>query len=95
MPNVKIDDILANYDKKKLTIATVCSHSSLQIFNGARKEGFKTLGISVGKVKKYYDAFPLGRPDEFFIVDNYKDINKYSEELQEKNVVVIPHGSFV
>jgi len=95
MPKVKIDDILANYDKNKLTIATVCSHSSLQIFNGARKEGFKTLGISVGKVKKYYDAFPLGRPDEFFIVDNYKDINKYSEELQEKNVIVIPHGSFV
>ncbi len=95
MPKVKIDDILANYDKNKLTIATVCSHSSLQIFNGARKEGFKTLGISVGKVKKYYDAFPLGRPDEFFIVDNYKDINKYSEELQKKNVIVIPHGSFV
>ncbi len=95
MPEVKIDDILANYDKNKLTIATVCSHSSLQIFNGARKEGFKTLGISVGKVKKYYDAFPLGRPDEFFIVDNYKDINKYSEELQKKNVIVIPHGSFV
>lgn len=95
MPEVKIDDILANYDKNKLTIATVCSHSSLQIFNGAKKEGFKTLGISVGKVKKYYDAFPLGRPDEFFIVDNYKDINKYSEELKEKNIIVIPHGSFV
>ena len=95
MPKVKIDDILANYDKNRLTIATVCSHSSLQIFNGARKEGFRTLGISVGKLKKYYDAFPLGRPDEFFIVNNYKDINKYSEELQKKNVIVIPHGSFV
>ena len=95
MPEVKIDDILANYDKKKLTIATVCSHSSLQIFNGARKEGFKTLGISVGEVKKFYNAFPLGKPDEFFIVDKYKDIGKYAEELQEKNVIVIPHGSFV
>jgi len=95
MPKVKIDDILANYDKNKLVIATVCSHSSLQIFNGARKEGFKTLGISVGEVKKFYDAFPLGKPDEFFVVDNYKDINKYSDELIEKNVIVIPHGSFV
>lgn len=95
MPKIKICDILANYDKKKLTIATVCSHSSLQIFDGARKEGFKTLGISVGQIKKFYDAFPLGKPDEFFIVDNYKDIAKYAEELQEKNVIVIPHGSFV
>lgn len=79
MPNIKIDDILANYDKKKLTIATVCSHSSLQIFDGAKKEGFRTLGISVGNVKKFYDAFPLGKPDEFFIVDNYKDIIKHAK----------------
>jgi 5-formaminoimidazole-4-carboxamide-1-(beta)-D-ribofuranosyl 5'-monophosphate synthetase len=95
MPKVKIDDILANYDKNKLTIATVCSHSSLQIFDGAKKEGFRTLGISVGKVKKFYDAFPLGKPDEFFIVDEYKDIIKHAKKLQEKNVIIIPHGSFV
>jgi 5-formaminoimidazole-4-carboxamide-1-(beta)-D-ribofuranosyl 5'-monophosphate synthetase len=87
--------MLTSYDKKNLRIATVCSHSSLQIFNGARKEGFKTLGISVGEQKKFYDAFPLGRPDEFFIVDNYKDILKCTEELREKNAIVIPHGSFV
>ena len=95
MTKININDMLASYDKKNLTIATVCSHSSLQIFNGAKKEGFRTLGISVGEVKKIYDAFPLGKPDEFFIVDNYKDIAKRSEELKEKNVIVIPHGSFV
>ena len=95
MAKINISDMLTSYDKKKLTIATVCSHSSLQIFNGARKEGFKTLGISVGEKKKYYDAFPLGRPDEFFVVKNYKDILKYTDELREKNVIIIPHGSFV
>ena len=92
---ININDMLTSYDKKNLRIATVCSHSSLQIFNGARKEGFKTLGISVGEQKKFYDAFPLGRPDEFFIVDDYKDILKCTEELREKNAIVIPHGSFV
>ncbi len=95
MAEINIKDMLASYDKKNLTIATVCSHSSLQIFNGARKEGLKTLGIAVGAKKKFYDAFPLGKPDEFLIVDNYKDIAKHSEELREKNVIVIPHGSFV
>lgn len=95
MAEINIRDMLASYDKKNLTIATVCSHSSLQIFNGARKEGLKTLGIAVGAKKKFYDAFPLGKPDEFLIVDNYKDIAKHSEELREKNVIVIPHGSFV
>jgi len=95
MTEINISDMLTSYDKKNLTIATVCSHSSLQIFNGARKEGLKTLGISVGEKKRFYDAFPLGRPDEFFIVDNYKDILRYTEEFREKNVIVIPHGSFV
>ena len=95
MNKVNISDMLTKYDKKNLTICTVCSHSSLQIFNGARKEGFKTLGICVGKKKKYYDAFPLGRPDDFLIVDNYSEILKRTQELQDKNVIVIPHGSFV
>lgn len=95
MAYIDVKNILAKYDTKNLTIATVCSHSSLQLFNGAKKEGFKTLGIAVGEKKRFYDAFPLGKPDEFFIVDNYKDITKYAEELQEKNVIIIPHGSFV
>ncbi len=95
MTEINIDDMLTSYDKKNLRIATVCSHSSLQIFNGARKEGFKTIGICIGEKKKFYDAFPLGKPDDFFIVDKYKDILKYTDELREKNVIVIPHGSFV
>ena len=90
-----ITEMLSTYDTKNLTIATVCSHSSLQIFNGARKEGFKTLGIAVGDRTKIYDAFPLGKPDEFLTVDTYADIFKHAQELREKNVVIIPHGSFV
>ncbi|MEM0493297.1 MAG: formate--phosphoribosylaminoimidazolecarboxamide ligase [Candidatus Thermoplasmatota archaeon] len=92
-PNIK--ELISTYDKKNITISTVCSHSSLQIFHGARKEGFRTLGIAIGEVKRLYDAFPLAKPDEFFIVDRYKDIGRYADELREKNVVIIPHGSFV
>lgn len=95
MTGIDIEDMLASYDKKSITIATVCSHSSLQIFNGAKKEGFKTLGIAIGEKRKFYDAFPLGKPDEFLMVDNYKEILSLTEELREKNTIVIPHGSFV
>ncbi|HDO19553.1 MAG TPA: formate--phosphoribosylaminoimidazolecarboxamide ligase [Thermoplasmatales archaeon] len=90
-----LEELLSGYDTDNLVIATVCSHSSLQIFHGARKEGFKTLGIAIGDRIKFYEGFPLGKPDEFFVVDNYKDIPKYADELREKNVVIIPHGSFV
>ena len=96
MVQKNIQELLQSYDTKNLTIATVCSHSSLQLFHGAKKEGFNTLGIAVGENrKKIYDAFPLAKPDEFLMVDNYKDILTHTEELKEKNVVVIPHGSFV
>lgn len=87
--------ILKNYDLGDLTIATVCSHSSLQIFDGARKEGFKTLGICVGKPPKFYEAFPKGKPDEYLIVDSYDDIMNKTEELRKRNTIIIPHGSFV
>ncbi len=92
---IDVAGILEGYDTNDITIATVCSHSSLQIFDGARKEGFKTLGISVGDRTKIYDAFPKGKPDEFLVVDEYKEILERTEELREQNVIVVPHGSFV
>ena len=87
--------ILDGYDKDNITIATVCSHSSLQIFDGARKEGFKTLGICIGKPPKLYDAYPLAKPDEFMVLDSYEHLLEHCEELAEKNVILIPHGSLV
>src|SRR3989449_1103717 len=82
-------------DYGDITIATVCSHSSLQIFHGARQEGFRTLGIALGKRPKFYDAFPLAKPDDFLVVDGYKEIPERADELVEKNVITVPHGSFV
>ena len=91
----RINRIIEGYDKDNLVIATACSHTSLQIFDGARKEGFKTLGIAVGQKTKFYDAFPLGKPDEFLFVDSYKELLNRADELVKNNVVVVPHGSFV
>ncbi|MBW6470996.1 MAG: formate--phosphoribosylaminoimidazolecarboxamide ligase [Methanosarcinaceae archaeon] len=91
----QISDILKNYDTKNLAIATVCSHSSLQIFDGARKEGLRTIGICLKSPPRFYDAFPLAKPDEFIIVDSYDDIPNIVDELVAKNAIIIPHGSFV
>ena len=89
----QIEGILDDYED--ITIATVCSHSSLQIFHGARQEGFRSLGIAVGSQPRYYDAFPLAKPDEFLVVDSYKDIPDHADQLVAKNVITVPHGSFV
>jgi 5-formaminoimidazole-4-carboxamide-1-(beta)-D-ribofuranosyl 5'-monophosphate synthetase len=77
------------------TIATLCSHSSLQIFHGAKVEGFPTLGISVGPPAKFYDAFPLARPDKFLTVAKVPALSKEAKRLRDEGAVLIPHGSFV
>jgi 5-formaminoimidazole-4-carboxamide-1-(beta)-D-ribofuranosyl 5'-monophosphate synthetase len=86
---------IESYDRDNLVIATLCSHTSLQIFDGAKKEGFKTLGISIGPPPKFYEAFPNAKPDEFFMVDDHGDIIAKADELCKRNVILIPHGSFV
>lgn len=90
----KILEILAAYDQSKLTLATVCSHTSLQLFSGARAEGIPTIGLITSEAQRaIYDAFPLARPDEFIEVDGPGGI-PYAE-LAEKNALLIPHGSIV
>lgn len=95
VPKKRIVEILKDYDPEDITIATLCSHTSLQLFNGAKKEGFKTLGLAVNQKTKFYDAFPLAKPDEFLRFDSYDDFLDRAEELRERNVIIIPHGSFV
>jgi 5-formaminoimidazole-4-carboxamide-1-(beta)-D-ribofuranosyl 5'-monophosphate synthetase len=87
----KIDSVISGY--KNFKIATICSHSSLQIFKGAREEGIKTIGIVQKDKRKLYESFPLGRPDEFIEVDSYEDIPY--DELVDESAIIIPHGSFV
>jgi 5-formaminoimidazole-4-carboxamide-1-(beta)-D-ribofuranosyl 5'-monophosphate synthetase len=78
-----------------LTVATLCSHSSLQIFHGARTEGLPSLGIAVGEPPRFYDAFPLARPDRFLSVPKVAEIGKEARRLREAGAVIVPHGSFV
>ncbi|MBI2077500.1 MAG: formate--phosphoribosylaminoimidazolecarboxamide ligase [Euryarchaeota archaeon] len=95
MAHPSISRILKDYDPQKITIAAYCSHSSLQIFHGARKEGFRTMGICVGKAPKFYDAFPLAKPDSFLSLKDHAELVDKSDELVRQNAVIIPHGSLV
>jgi len=95
VPKSRIDQILDGYDTSNITLATLCSHSSLQIFHGARKVGFKTLGLTVKDNTKYYDAFPLAKPDEIIKYKDFDEMNERKDELIDRNTIIIPHGSFV
>ena len=75
------------------TIGTIASHSALQILKGAKEEGFKTLLIATSEREKFYKRFDL--VDEFLVVDTWKDVLDKQDELNKKNTIIIPHGSFV
>ncbi len=88
--------VLEAYDLDNLTIATFCSSASKQIFQGARALGFKSLGIMEGKDDPHwYDAFPGGKPDDFFVVETYKDILKpeVQKKLRDRNAYFVPTGT--
>ncbi|MDR1992864.1 MAG: formate--phosphoribosylaminoimidazolecarboxamide ligase [Nitrososphaerota archaeon] len=89
-----IGKIIEKYDPTKLAIGTLGSHSSLNIFKGAKEEGFRTVCICKEKDAIIYQKYPL--VDELIVVDDFTDL--LSPSLQERlcalNVVLIPHGSF-
>lgn len=93
----EILSVLSRYDLEKISIATLCSHSSLQIFHGAKCEGFRTVGICLADRVKYYRAFPEAFPDELIVINSYKDIldDRVQKKLIELNSIIIAHGSFV
>ena len=87
---------LSSYDCDSITIGVVASHSSLQILHGARMEGFRTLGIAVGENRRrFYSAFPGAEPDEWLMLDDYREMLDHAEWFRERNVIIIPHGSLV
>jgi len=78
---------------KDYIIATLGSHSALQILKGAKDEGFKTLIITTPDRTEFYKTFPF--IDEFIEIPSFAEFPKIENELIEKNVILIPHGSFV
>lgn len=91
---VDMGKILDAYDPKKVAIGTLGSHSSLNIFKGAKEEGFRTVCVCKEKDVIMYQKFPL--VDELITVKDFTELlNKpLQEKLRKLNVVLIPHGSF-
>jgi 5-formaminoimidazole-4-carboxamide-1-(beta)-D-ribofuranosyl 5'-monophosphate synthetase len=74
-------------------IATLGSHSALQILKGAHDEGFSTLAIANADTEALYRSFRF--IDEVIALERYSDFPGIVDELERRKVVVIPHGSFV
>lgn len=75
------------------TIATLGSHTALQIMKGAKDEGFRTLVIATRDRVAFYHRFRF--VDEIYQVRSYHDLLSIEKNLASRNIILIPHGSFV
>lgn len=78
---------------KGYKIATLGSHSALQILKGAHDEGFKTIAICKKGSEKVYKSFNVA--DEIISVDSYTELLKLQDKLLKENAILIPHASFI
>ncbi len=74
-------------------IGTLGSHTALQILKGAKDEGFRTLLVTLPRHKAFYRTFPF--IDEIITIPNFSNFPEVEQELIKKNVILIPHGSYV
>ncbi len=73
-------------------IATIGSHSALQILKGAKDEGFKTIAVcEKGRVQPY-KSFKVA--DKIITISSLKNFMDVEPDLIRENSILIPHASF-
>lgn len=77
----------------KYKIATLSSHSALQILKGAKDEGFPTILICLKDRLALYKRFNF--IDKIIEIPSYLDFPKVEKKLIREKAIMIPHGSFV
>ena len=90
----EIDKILEKYNPSQITIGTLGSHSALNIFKGAKEEGFKTVCICKKETEIVYKRFPL--VDQIMRIEDFRELlgDDIQQKLRKANTILIPHGSF-
>ena len=76
-----VENLIDTYDLDNITIGVIGSHSALEIMDGAKDEGFKTICICQKGRELPYQKFSR-LADEILILDNFSDI-MYTENQKK------------
>lgn len=95
---------IAEYDHQKLTLASIGSHSALEVAYGARAQGLRNLVITAkGRERTYTEHYrrrespvPRGCVDEVLELESFPEILKpeVQKQLLARNVVFLANRSF-
>ncbi len=102
----EIEEVLVDYDLDKVIVGVLGSHSALDVCDGAKEEGFKTLVIAEkGReelytkyfIRKEINGLQKGVVDENLVVSRFADMmsDTIQDELRSRNTLFIPNRSFV
>ncbi|MGC9050263.1 formate--phosphoribosylaminoimidazolecarboxamide ligase family protein [Pyrobaculum sp.] len=75
-----------------VSVAVLASHSALDVLDGARDEGLKTIAVAKRGRDRAYREFPV--VDKLIVLDDYRDILKIVDELRREEAVFVPNRSF-
>jgi 5-formaminoimidazole-4-carboxamide-1-(beta)-D-ribofuranosyl 5'-monophosphate synthetase len=102
-----IVEVLERYDPSGIRIATIGSHSALDVCDGAVEEGFRTFVVCErGRETPYTRYFrgkrdPDGHPirgmvDDAIVLEKFRDVlsEKMQAELRDRNAIFVPNRSF-
>jgi 5-formaminoimidazole-4-carboxamide-1-(beta)-D-ribofuranosyl 5'-monophosphate synthetase len=102
-----IVEVLERYDPSGIRIATIGSHSALDVCDGAVEEGFRTfVACERGREAPYARYFRASRDkeghavrgtvDEALVLEKFRDVlsEKVQTHLRDLNAVFVPNRSF-
>jgi 5-formaminoimidazole-4-carboxamide-1-(beta)-D-ribofuranosyl 5'-monophosphate synthetase len=94
-------DILAGYDRQRLTIGSLGGHSALDVSHGAKHYGFRTIVVTRKDRRKTYDQYfktrdDRGCIDETILVDRFEDIlqEQHQKSLRGMNTIFVHNRYF-
>src|SRR3989338_6657841 len=83
----------ASKNPQDYVIATMGSHTALQILHGARQEGMRNIVVCKKGSERVYKSY--GVADEIILVNDWSEWEETEKKLVERNAIIIPHGSFI
>src|ERR1700738_1472134 len=104
VPPFDLPGTCASYDRSRLTLCSIESHSALEVASGARAQGLRNLVITERGRNRTYDTYyarrfdgpPRGCVDATLEVAKFSDVldDGVQERLRRENVVFVANRSF-
>lgn len=75
-----------------VAVAVIASHSALDVLDGAKDEGLRTIAVAKRGRDMAYREFPI--VDELVVLEEYRDVLKLADKLKGEGAVFVPNRSF-